>query len=196
VRRIHYPVENENLYIQMMMKSCLVKELEAARRTLGRVPQRKIGVGKGSTYAAVMNARIKLSMEDCVSGMGQRGHYAAAKDLQIQVTKEDFLLGMHRSRRDDAAQKGAQKRGICVRHGALDSSLLCVSKGCTNRALKEGMCERHLNEGQWGQIRNYRSLECTTAPTFLAWFVCDPSLLHTSVSWLMALAYIPSLPKA
>eukprot|EP00985_Skeletonema_marinoi_P025361 scaffold18564_cov113-Skeletonema_marinoi.AAC.2 len=92
-----------------MMKSCLVKELEGARRRLDHVPQRTIGMGKGSIYAAVMNAQIKLSMEGCVSGMGQRGHVAAAKDVQIQVSKEECVLDMgHRSRRNDAAQKGAQ----------------------------------------------------------------------------------------
>ena len=34
----HYRIENENRYLQMT-KSCLVKELEATRRSLGHVPQ-------------------------------------------------------------------------------------------------------------------------------------------------------------
>mmetsp|Transcript_22171 Transcript_22171/g.37822 ORF Transcript_22171/g.37822 Transcript_22171/m.37822 type:complete len:134 (+) Transcript_22171:1460-1861(+) len=44
----------------------------------------------------------------CIRHGAKRTLCSAAKDVQIQVTKEDFVLCMHRSRRNNAAQKGAQ----------------------------------------------------------------------------------------
>ena len=37
----------------------------------------------------------------------------------------------------------AMKGGVCIRHGAKVECKRCSSEGCTNRAVKGGVCKRH-----------------------------------------------------
>ena len=41
-------------------------------------------MGQRSNYAAVKDAQIKHSKEECALGMGQKSNDAAAKDAQIK----------------------------------------------------------------------------------------------------------------
>ena len=62
-----------------------------------------------SDHAAVMDAQIMLSKEECVIGMGQRSNDAAAKVAQIMLREEECALGMGQ-KSNDAAVKDAQTK--------------------------------------------------------------------------------------
>jgi hypothetical protein len=47
-----------------------------------------------SNDAAMKDAQIKSSKEECALGMGQRSNDAAAKDAQIKSSKEECAGGM------------------------------------------------------------------------------------------------------
>jgi len=64
-------------------------------------------MGQSANYAAVKDAQIKPSKEECVLDMGQRRRrrYAAAKDALINLKKEECVLSMGQRANNDAAEK-------------------------------------------------------------------------------------------
>jgi hypothetical protein len=47
-------------------------------------------MGQTSRDAAVMDALIKFSKEECALGMGQSTNYATEQDAQIMSSKEEY----------------------------------------------------------------------------------------------------------
>ena len=50
-------------------------------------------MGQNVNYAAVMDARMESSMEECALGMVQRRNFAAVRDVQINLRKEECAEG-------------------------------------------------------------------------------------------------------
>ena len=56
-------------------------------------------MGQRGIDAAVKDALIQLSKEECAGGMGQSSNYAAVKDVQIQLGIVECVKGMEQRRR-------------------------------------------------------------------------------------------------
>jgi len=50
-------------------------------------------MGQNVNYAAVMDARMESSMEECAGRMVLKPYYAAAKGVQINLRKEECAEG-------------------------------------------------------------------------------------------------------
>ena len=66
-------------------------------------------MGQRSNYAAMKDAQLQQSKEECAINMGHRLHtnYARLKDVQIKPNEEEYASNMEQ-RSNDAALKDAQ----------------------------------------------------------------------------------------
>ena len=97
--------------------------------------------------AAVKDAQVLLSREECVLGMGQKliKNDAAVKDAQTLLRREECASSMGQKVKlcsIESCTNIVVKGGVCWRHGAKPKRKLCSGEGCTNQSKRGGVCKR------------------------------------------------------